>query len=466
MDSSSSSFPSSSISSTNQWTYDVFLSFNGMTVVPIFYNVDPSDVRKQMGTFAPAFVQHEKQFKEKVGTWRATLSHVANIAGFHVNNSPFSETIESIVRLILHKSSYEFAEVTEGLVGMDSRVVELESCLALWLKDNVRFIGIWAMGGMGKTTLASVAYQMFSKEFEASCFIDNVRQKDVLSLQKELISQILNEANLNIKNRFDGVSMIKKILCHKKTLLVLDDVNEFDQLKMLAWKHDWFGLGSRIIITTRDKRLLQEYLVDKICEVKAFNYEDARYLFCLKAFKKKHVPNEYLGLSQDILKYAGGLPLALDILGSFLSGRSMSQWKNALEMLKESPETKINQVLKISFDGLHESVKELFLDIACFFNREVKDHAIHILEILGRYPCIGLSILIEKSLLKISQNNKLWMHDLLEDMGRSIVRQKYPDEPGKCSRLWLYKDIDHVLRNNMVRGYLLELIPYLLIQQS
>ena len=57
-----------------------------MTVVPIFYNVDPSDVRKQMGTFTQAFVEHEKQFKEKVGTWRAALSHVANIVGYHVNN--------------------------------------------------------------------------------------------------------------------------------------------------------------------------------------------------------------------------------------------------------------------------------------------------------------------------------------------------------------------------------------------
>ena len=58
----------------------------GMTVIPIFYNVDPSDVRKQTGTFAQPFVEHEKQFKEKVGTWRAALGHVANIAGYHVNN--------------------------------------------------------------------------------------------------------------------------------------------------------------------------------------------------------------------------------------------------------------------------------------------------------------------------------------------------------------------------------------------
>ena len=93
------------------------------------------------------------------------------------------------------------------------------------MKDDVRFIGIWAMGGMGKSTLARVVYGMVSKEFEASCFIVNVRGKDELSLQKELISQILLE-NFFIKSECDGGNMIKKILWNKKVLLVFDDVDD------------------------------------------------------------------------------------------------------------------------------------------------------------------------------------------------------------------------------------------------
>ena len=58
------------------------------------------------------------------------------------------------------------------------------------------------------------------------------------------------------------------------------------------------------------------------------------------------------------------------------------------------------------------------------------------------------------------------MHNLLGEMGRNIVHQESPDEPGKCSRLWLYEDVEHVLKNNTVRGYLLELIPFLLSNQS
>ena len=383
---------------------------------------------------------------------------------FSLYCSPLSEAVKWIVERLSHKSSFEFSEITEGLVGIDSRLVELESCLALWLKDDVRSIGFWAMGGMGKTTLAKVAYKMFSTEFDDFCFIDDVREKDLFLLQKVLISQILKETNLNIQNKLDGEHMIKKLLRYKKVLLVLDDVDESNKLTKLV-KSDWFGSGSRIIITTRDKQLLKEFSVDEIFEVKALNYKDARCLFRSKAFKKEQCPDEYLKLSESFLEYVNGLPLALEVLGSFLLEKNIAEWKCALEMLKEDPKLEINQVLKISFDRLQESAKEIFLDIACFFNHEEKDHVVRMLDSIGRRSVIGLGILVDKSLLKISKNNKLWMHNLIEDMGRNMVCQE-SSEPGGRSRLWLYKDIDHVFKNNTVRSYLLELIPYLLIQQS
>ena len=61
----------------------------GLIVLPIFYDVDPTDVRKQTGTFKQAFTDHQERFKdniEKVETWRATLRKVANISGWHLQN--------------------------------------------------------------------------------------------------------------------------------------------------------------------------------------------------------------------------------------------------------------------------------------------------------------------------------------------------------------------------------------------
>ena len=76
---------------SSTWCLDEFtkvvgcMKEKGMTVLPVFYNVDPSNVRKQAGTFGEAFDVHEECFKEnieKVQKWRDALKEVANIAGW------------------------------------------------------------------------------------------------------------------------------------------------------------------------------------------------------------------------------------------------------------------------------------------------------------------------------------------------------------------------------------------------
>ena len=68
---------------------------------------------------------------------------------------------------------------------------------------------------------------------------------------------------------------------------------------------------------------LHAHGVDKIYKVKGLNNEDALKLFCLKAFEKNHVPDDYRELSSHFLNYSSGLPLALEVLGSFLFGKSV-----------------------------------------------------------------------------------------------------------------------------------------------
>ena len=221
---------------------------------------------------------------------------------------------------------------------------------------------------------------------------------------------------------------------------------------MLAGEHCWFGSGSRVIITTRDRDLLKTHEVNTIYEAKVLNYDEALKLFILKAFKMGHPTEDYGKLSQAFVDYCKGLPLALEVLGSFLFKKSIDEWKSELDRLMiEFCDRGILNVLQISFDGLQPKEKNIFLNIACFFNHKNEDDIIKILDYLELHDKIGLAVLIDKSLIKLHEN-QLWMHDLLQDMGRHIVCQECQD-PAERSRLWSFKDIDNVLTENMVRGY-------------
>ena len=246
------------------------------------------------------------------------------------------------------------------------------------------------------------------------------------------------------------------MLRHKKVLLVLDDVNHVDQLEKLAGEHHWFGLGSRIIITTIDEHVLVEHGVLKIYKPNGLNIDDASKLFCLKAFKNEQPKEGYIHLSQEVVKYANGLPLALVTLGSFLVGRTIDEWQSALDYFKKIPKKEIFDILKISYYGLEEMWKEIFLDIACFFTGWYKSIVINILENCGFDARIDIRVLVDKSLLTLTRydncyDEQLGMHDLLKEMGEKIVRQQSCGKLGRQSRLWLFEDLFRVLENNMVR---------------
>ena len=351
-----------------------------------------------------------------------------------------AKVIQNIVQGISNKLSYKVE--TNELVGISSRTNDLKSLLALESKD-VRFIGIWGMGGMGKTTLAKVVRKIFSYQFEANSFIHDVRRKSengLHGLQKRLLKELLCSIDMDIQDVDEGVFIIKNRLHCKKILLTLDDVDDLKQLEKLVGGHNWFGPGSRIIITTRNKSLLETHDVNEIYEVKTLNDGEALQLFSLKAFGKGHPDVDYMELSQDFVIYSYGLPLALELLGLSLLKKNKVFWKGLLDKLKKSPERGIIKVLKISYEGLEPFEKEIFLNISCFFCGNDQDSVFKILDYLELVPKYGLEILKGKALIKL-QGNLLWMHDLLQEMGRDIVCQECPDNPWRRSRLWLYKDI-------------------------
>ncbi|KAL6318244.1 hypothetical protein AAG906_035753 [Vitis piasezkii] len=393
----------------------------GHTALPVFHNVDPSHVREQKGSLAEAFAKHEQENREK-------MEKVVKDE---------SKVIEEIVTRILTEQIHASSSNMDSLVGMDSSIKDMASLLRIG-SDDVQIVGIWGMAGIGKTSIAEAVYEQIYAKFEGCCFLRNVREDS---------------------QRY-GINFIKARLHSRKVLIVLDDVDNQQQLKALAGNHDWFGLGSRIIITTRNQQLLISQEVKAIYEVKELKYDEARMLFCQYAFRYKRPTKDFMQLCDQAVDYTGGLPLALKVLGSCLHKKDIDVWKSELDKLKQFSNIEVQNVLKTSFEGLDDNEQNIFLDIAFFYKGHHKDYVKDILNSCGFFFDTGIESLQDKSLITISKKNKLWMHDLLQEMGWNIVRQK-SEVPGERSRLRVHEDINHVLATNTgteaVKGIFLDL---------
>ncbi|XP_024042951.1 TMV resistance protein N [Citrus clementina] len=405
-------------------------------VIPVFYRVDPLDARNQTGPFGISFSKLEERFKEnleKLQTWRKALKEAASLSGFHSHNIRHeSELTNEVVNHILKRLDEVFQprDNKNQLVGVESTVDEIESLLGVESK-GVYALGIWGIGGIGKTAIARAIFDKISGDFECSCFLENVREESqrpggLACLRQKLLSNILKD-----KNVMPYIDLNFRRLSRMKVVIVFDDVTCFSQLESLMGSLDWLTPVSRIILTTRNKQVLRNWGVSKIYKMEALEYHHALELFSRYAFKRNHPDVGYEKLSSNVTKYAQGIPLALKVLSCFLHKREKEVWESAIDKLQRILHPSILEVLQISYDDLDDKEKSIFLDVACFFR--------------------GISVLVDKSLIAIDSHKKITMHDLLQELGREIVRQESIN-PENRSRLWYHEDIYEVFTYNMFYG--------------
>lgn len=347
---------------------------------------------------------------------------------------------------------------SKGLIGVGKQIPLVESLLKKGSKD-VRAIGIWGMSGIGKTTIAEQVYSRLCSEYEGCYFKANVREEwgrhGAMYLKKDLFSTLLGEQDLKIDTPHGLPEFVERRLRRMKVLLALDDVNDLQQLEILVETLDWFGKGSRIIITTRDKQVLVKMVEDNdIYEVKALDFDDSFRLFTLNAFGQNHFKKEYYELSNKMVNYAKGIPLVLEVLGRHLRGKDKKIWESQLQRLTKVPIKRVNNVVNLSYNGLDRHEKKILLDIACFLDGLhlkvdqikllVKDH--------GYSVDVELESLKNKALITISQDNVISMHSIIQETAWEIVREESIDDPGKQSRLLDPDDIYHVLKSNKVKS--------------
>ncbi|CAN1270351.1 Disease resistance protein L6 [Linum perenne] len=427
---------------------------NGHIILPVFYFMDPRDVRHQAGPYEEAFEQHSKKHDPIiVQKWRTALQEVGQMKGWHVTEIDGQGAVidQIFSKVQLHLRS-DYTLVTEELIGIDCHVQEVTRLLNLDSGDG-KVVGIHGIGGMGKTTIAKAVYDNICTSFNRCCFLENIRElllknDGVMALQNKIISRILRD-DIQVKDASEGVNIIRERVCKYKVLIVLDDVDDKFEFVQILGKLGNFSSESRFIITTRDKRVLELIQEYKLYEPKEMSSDHSLQLFSMHAFAVHCPPEGYATLCEEFVKVAARLPLALKVIGSLLFCRDKQFWEEKLIELKEVRATSnmVQQRLKISYNELTRTEKIIFLDIACFFIGEDKELPFIMWSDCNLYPESGIRTLVLRSLIKVDERNQFWMHDHLRDLGRGIVIEEDVKHPFKRSRIWSNEDAMNMLEN-------------------
>ncbi|KAK9058326.1 hypothetical protein SSX86_023167 [Deinandra increscens subsp. villosa] len=458
---------------------------SGQLVIPIFYHVEPTHVRKQESSFGVAMTEHKRrlfeaetntekrsQVAEKINRWSKALTEVAQLKGKDAKGRKETELIVEIVTNIHRRlGGHDLHGTLPLLFGMEDSIKFITS----WLKDgsshNADILTIFGMGGIGKTSLARHVHGLQCHLFHKSSFVEGVGEKcatqvnGLLDLQKQLLGDISKTSQIHAHHTLAYKSMIENGLNRKKVFIVLDNIDSVDQLHALLGKEGFYP-GSKIIITTKDASLIERYapINPKVKPkhtkllLKGLNIEASLQLLSHHAFLSHRPEEGYEEVAKQVMAYCEGHPLALKVLAESLYNKTVAEWEDCLTGLKEEHDSRILKALQMSFDSMQSiNDKELFKHIACFFVQKDRVFAETVLNSCG-IRTKGIRNLIDRCLLTIGPDNILMMHQLIQEMGRDVVRQESRDKPEERSRLWCHEESFNVLEDNKGTRYIKGLV--------
>lgn len=325
-------------------------------------------------------------------------------------------------------------------IGLDRQIFEMKKKL-----QHVCALGITGMDGIGKSTLAKALSGYISHRFDVTCLLGDFTD-ETCNILLQYKSRPMNVC-AQTKALREGREILKQLQKTQKVLIILDNVGNSSQLDELLGDHIFEVVnGSRVIASSFDWESLERHVpISGRINMQILDEGQSRELFSMHAFTTNEPCLPYLEhVFEKIVSTCNGLPLHLEVVGSYLHGeKRLRVWERTMYRLLRAKheitaDENIWKTLRISFDGLYDREKDMFLDIACFFCGDLWRDGIGFtkeslykkydddVNILQR----TLEALQDKSLIKVD-DNVISMHDLLRDMGRMIVETEYHG-----SRMW------------------------------
>ncbi|CAM6028798.1 unnamed protein product [Sphagnum balticum] len=440
-------------------------------IIPVFYDVSPSVLRCEAhdGPYTKAFLKNDGRRSEgKVKEWKDALRMAAELNGFKLDdyNRDEVQLKKAIVSKVRdHLRASQLSPVAPYQVGLKETSKKLIETLNQMEKD-VGVLSLVGMGGIGKTTLAKDIYCRFEQNdrFERKSILVDVRESAILDLQKQLARDLFKE---DVRNMGEFNECFNRGM-DRKVLIVIDDIDQKAQFDKLIPDVNKLGLGSRIIITSRESNVVNNIMKNGNCkyfrhEMALLSTTDSRHLFNWHAFHNVDAIDGFQELAKNVADACCGLPLALEVTGCFLLDKREesdlnSTWPQTIKALIERKH--ILDKLMISYDGLSLEERMMFLDIACFMIGQHEHTMMQIFEACTsdyKGPAPSFSSLKDKCLVKLDEDRRIIMHDLLRDMGRQVVKNESRNmEKRTPSHLWDPEMVQQVLQNkegtNQVRG--------------
>ncbi|GMP54044.1 hypothetical protein CsSME_00019319 [Camellia sinensis var. sinensis] len=339
----------------------------------------------------------------------------------------------------------QFPSSSANYANFESRKSVFKNIMVALQDSNVKMIGVYGTGGVGKTTMVEeIGKQVKNGLFDEVVVAVVSQDVNVSNIQGQLADRL----SLKLKGETEvgkANELWNRLNNGKKNLIVLDDMWQELNLKTVGIPITNGNNCCKVVITSRIRGVLEKMHVDRCVPMQVLLEKEAWALFKKKVGNSIDPP-ELHDIANAVCKECGGLPVAILAVGAALKDKKKYVWEDVLDQFKDSMlkniagiEPKVYASLKLSYDRLESSdAKSCFL-LCCFFPEDANIS----IEVLARY-CIARSLLGQNTntlvrarrrvltvvdilkdaclLLEGKDENFVKMHDVIRDVALSIAK--------------------------------------------
>ncbi|KAK9940843.1 hypothetical protein M0R45_017483 [Rubus argutus] len=358
-------------------------------ILPLFYNVDPSDVRNQKGSFELAFTKHENkssQDPQKVKQWNLGLKKVSNLIVWDSKNYE-SETklVEHILEVVCSK--VQKAEKSETSIGyfeaFEPTRHSVDKIMEMLQHDEVAIVGVCGMGGVGKTTMVKYVGAQAPKIgiFDHVIMAVVSRSPDLRKIQGTLADML--GLKLHEETEIERARRLHERLMRGRILIILDDIWKIVDLSSIGIPgHKELKSGkSKLLITSRSGIVCHSMGCQATIHLNVLSEKKSWNLFAKEArqsFDKS--TNNFYDIVWQVVRACAGLPIALIIVARALRDRDLTkdlaEWNEAVRRLTayHSPDLDYEEILfeciNLSYDFLRSDDAKSCFYLCCLFPHE------------------------------------------------------------------------------------------------